>query len=66
MPLDIRIPIGVMMGLMGVMLAGYGLLGPHDIYARSLGININLVWGSVLIAFAAVLLVLGMRGKTVR
>jgi hypothetical protein len=63
MPLDIRIPIGVMMGLMGLMLAGYGLLGPHDIYARSLGINVNLVWGIVLVAFATVLLVLGARGK---
>ena len=62
MPLDIRVPIGLMMGLMGLMLAGYGLLGPHDIYARSLGINVNLIWGFVLLAFAAVLLVLGTRG----
>ena len=44
------------------MLAGYGLLGPHDIYARSLGINVNLIWGLVLIAFSTVLLVLGTRG----
>ena len=63
MPLDIRVPIGLMMGLMGIMLAAYGLLGPHDIYAKSLGINVNLIWGSVLIAFAAVLLVLGTRRK---
>jgi hypothetical protein len=62
MPLDIRVPIGLMMGLMGIMLAGYGLLGPHDIYERSLGINVNLIWGLVLIAFSAVLLVLGTRG----
>ncbi len=66
MPLDIRVPIGLMMGLMGVMLAGYGLLGPHDIYARSLGINVNLIWGFVLIAFAAVMLVLGTRHKRPR
>ena len=52
--------------LMGVMLAGYGLLGPHDIYARSLGINVNLIWGFVLIAFAAVMLVLGTRHKRPR
>ncbi len=63
MPLDIRIPIGVMMGLMGLMLASYGLLGPRDIYARSLGININLLWGIVLIVFAAVMLVLGTRRR---
>ena len=63
MPLDIRVPIGVMLGLMGVLLAGYGVLGPHDIYARSLGININLVWGLTLVVFAAILLVLGTRRK---
>jgi hypothetical protein len=63
MPLDIRVPIGMMMGLMGLMLVLYGLLGPHDIYARSLGINVNLIWGTVLVAFAAVLLVLGTRGR---
>jgi hypothetical protein len=66
MPLDIRVPIGVMMGLMGLMLAGYGLLGPREIYARSLGININLLWGSVLVVFAIVMLVLGTRRKTPR
>ena len=63
MPLDIRVPIGVMMGLMGLMLVGYGILGPHEIYARSLGININLLWGSVLVVFAVVMLVLGLRRK---
>jgi hypothetical protein len=62
MPLDIRVPIGLMMGLMGILLAGYGLLGPHDIYGRSLGINVNLIWGVDLLAFGAVLLVLGSRG----
>jgi hypothetical protein len=41
MPIDIRVPIGVMLGLMGLLLAGYGLFGDHAIYARSLGLNIN-------------------------
>jgi hypothetical protein len=61
MPIDIRVPIGVMLGLMGLLLAGYGLLGDHSIYARSLGLNINLIWGSVLVVAAAILLVLGTR-----
>jgi uncharacterized membrane protein len=61
MPLDIRVPIGVMLGLMGLLLAGYGLFGDHAIYERSLGLNINLIWGSVLVVAAAVLLFLGTR-----
>ena len=65
MPLDIRIPIGVMLGVMGALLAGYGLFGDQSIYARSLGLNINLVWGTILLATAAILLVLGARkGRT--
>ena len=62
MPLDIRIPIGVMLGLMGLLLAGYGVLGDQSVYERSLGLNINLIWGSVLVAAAAILVVLGTRG----
>lgn len=61
MPLDIRIPIGMMLALMGALLAAYGVFGDQSIYARSLGLNINLIWGSALIAAAAVLLVLGSR-----
>jgi len=59
--LDIRVPVGVMFGVMGALLAGYGLVGDRSIYTRSLGINVNLVWGSVLIAFAACLLLLAAR-----
>ena len=61
MQLDVRVPVGLMLGTMGVLLVGYGIVGDHAIYARSLGININAVWGSVLVAVAAVLLVLARR-----
>jgi hypothetical protein len=61
MPLDIRIPIGSMFVLMGGLLAGYGLLGSHEIYARSLGLNINLIWGSVLLVLGMFLIVMGTR-----
>jgi hypothetical protein len=58
MGLDVRIPVGLMFAIMGVLLVGYGLAGDHSIYARSLGININLIWGSVLLATGAILLAL--------
>ena len=61
MPLDIRVPIGAMLGLMGLLLSGYGLFGDPAIYARSLGLNVNLIWGGVLVATGAVLLLLGTR-----
>ena len=64
--LDIRVPVGVMFGAMGALLTGYGALGDQSIYGRSLGININLVWGGVLLVFAACLLVLSARARSRR
>jgi hypothetical protein len=61
MNLDIRLPIGFMFGLFGVILTVYGLFSNPQIYDRSLGINVNLEWGFALILFAAAMLVLGWR-----
>jgi hypothetical protein len=61
MGLDIRLPIGLMFAILGVLLAGWGLVSDTSIYQRSLGININLIWGIVLIAFSVILLWLGSR-----
>lgn len=61
MRLDIRVPAGLMFAIMGALLTGYGLLGDRSIYARSLGININVIWGLVLLVAAACLLALAAR-----
>ena len=63
MGLDIRTPIGLMFGLFGLLLVGYGLLtSGSDIYQRSLGLNVNLAWGAVLLVFGGVMLWLGWKG----
>ena len=56
MGLDVRVPVGLMFAVMGALLVGYGVAGDASIYARSLGININAIWGSVLLATGVVLL----------
>jgi hypothetical protein len=61
MGLDVRVPVGLMLGIMGALLVGYGLLGDQAIYARSLGINVNAIWGGVLIVVSAALLFLSGR-----
>lgn len=63
MNLDIRLPIGIMFGLFGVMLTIFGATSNPEIYAQSLGVNINLWWGIALMIFAAVMLLLGWRGS---
>jgi len=64
MGLDIRLPIGLMFTIIGLLLAGFGLLGDKSIYERSLGMNVNLWWGLVMLAFGIVMLVLGRRGSS--
>ena len=64
MRFDIRLPIGLMFSVYGLLLAGYGLVSNQEIYARSLGLNVNLWWGIVLLGFGLVMLLLGRKGKT--
>ena len=61
MYLDIRLPIGLLFTLVGLLLAGYGVMSDPAIYERSLGYNVNLGWGFALLAFGALMLVLGRR-----
>ena len=62
MGLDIRLPIGLMFSLIGVLLTLFGLFGDKAIYQRSLAINVNLWWGIVMLIFGLVMLGLGRRG----
>ena len=63
MGIDIRVPLGAMFTLLGVLLSAFGLLGNKAIYAQTLGINVNLDWGVVLLLFGILMLVLGLRSK---
>jgi hypothetical protein len=57
MPFDIRMPIGLLFLAIGVMVAAAGLTGdPATFSAHAAGLNIDLVWGSVMAAFGAVML----------
>lgn len=61
MGLDIRIPIGLMFTALGILLTAYGLFGNRAIYAQSLGINVNLIWGIVLLVFGVLMTLAGRR-----
>jgi len=63
MKLDIRIPLGLLFLVFGGLLAAFGMASNSAIYERSLGINVNLWWGAVMLVFGLVMLVLGRRGQ---
>jgi hypothetical protein len=56
--LDIRLPIGGLFTVLGVIVGGYGLATLDDLslYARSSSVNVNLWWGIVMLAFGLGLL----------
>jgi hypothetical protein len=63
MNFDLRAPIGALFTVYGALLTLYGALGDKAQYARSLGLNINLIWGLVLLAFGLGMLVARARGS---
>jgi hypothetical protein len=64
MNLDIRLPIGMLFTLLGLILVGYGVMGDPSVYSHSLGENVNLAWGVVVLAFGLLFLYLGRKGTS--
>ncbi len=64
MGLDIRVPIGLMFGVLGAMLGVFGIISDKAIYERSLGININIWWGLILMGFGIAMYVFGRRANS--
>jgi multisubunit Na+/H+ antiporter MnhG subunit len=62
MDLDLRIPMGLMFTIVGAIMTIYGLFTRgSEIYARSAGMNINLIWGLVMLVFGVTMYSLGRR-----
>lgn len=61
MHLDVRLPIGLLFGFLGLVLVAYGLLSDREIYRVSLGINVNLGWGIILLLFGALMFFFGWK-----
>jgi hypothetical protein len=62
MGIDIRLPLGGLFLLLGAILFVYGAVSDPSLYQQSLGINVNLYWGVVLLAFGALMFALSRRG----
>jgi hypothetical protein len=52
MGLDIRLPIGIIFSIYGVILVIYGLMADASMFReKSLGVNIDLWWGVAMLVF---------------
>ena len=62
--LDIRYPIGGMFLVLGAILVIFGLVADPAIYRiHSFGVNVNVGWGCVLLAFGGCMLALAWRAR---
>lgn len=62
---DIRIPIGLMFSIMGLVITAFGLFTVSDseMYQKSLGMNVNVIMGAVMLAFGMVMFFWAYRKK---
>lgn len=63
MGLDIRVPIGLLFSILGGLLVLFGAVSNKAMYDKSLGININLWWGLVMLAFGVLMIWFGRRAS---
>jgi len=63
MRLDIRLPIGMLFSICGILLVLFGALSNRQLYDRSLNININLWWGAIMLVFGIIMFALGRSHK---
>jgi protein-S-isoprenylcysteine O-methyltransferase Ste14 len=62
---DIRIPIGLMFSVLGVLITIFGIVTKSDtaMYQRSLGLNVNIMMGVVMLIFGLIMLYLSQKKK---
>jgi hypothetical protein len=60
MGIDVKLPIGLMFSILGLLLTIYGLstFSNHEMYQKSFGINVNLWSGILMLIFGTVMLLL--------
>jgi len=64
---DIRIPIGLMFSILGVLISIFGLVTKANsvMYQKSLGINVNIIMGILMLIFGLVMLYFARKKKKV-
>jgi hypothetical protein len=50
---DLKLPIGWLLSAYGVLLTVYGLVTKKEMYAISLGYNVNLGWGILMLVIGS-------------
>ena len=64
---DIRIPIGLMFSIVGVLITGFGFftISNTEMYLKSLGFYVNIIMGLLMLVFGLMMLFFAFRKKKV-
>jgi len=56
--MDVRVPIGGLLTILGLLITGYGVatFGDGQLYTKSLNFNVNVWWGAFMLVFGVALL----------
>jgi hypothetical protein len=67
MGIDVKLPIGLMFSILGILLTIYGIAtgSNSEMYHRSFGVNINLWSGIAMMVFGIIMLALVKKKKEV-
>lgn len=62
---DIRIPIGLMFSILGVLITLFGVFTMSNsvMYEKSLGVNVNIIMGLLMLIFGGLMLWFARRKK---
>jgi hypothetical protein len=63
MGLDIRLPIGIIFSIYGLIMIVYGALADPAIFERSMGVNIDVWWGALMLVFGVFMGALAFRAS---
>ena len=65
MGLDIRIPLGLIFLIIGGLMGVFGAVthGNAALYEKSMGIDLNMVWGGLMFVFGLIMSVVGRRQR---
>jgi hypothetical protein len=64
MGIDLRYPIGLLFVILGLLLVFYGLFSGTTAYSRSLGIDVNLWWGLIMLVFGGLMFFAAYRKRS--
>lgn len=62
--LDLKIPLGCLITFYGILLSVYGIVTDPEMYRKSLDIDINLLWGLIMLGIGIIILIAAYRTRT--